>query len=45
MQRQYLLDSVSGKLISNTRNYSITIYKDEDDLYFKDDADYSYFLN
>ena len=45
MQRQYLIDAVSGKLIPNARNYSITIYKDGDDLCFEDDAECSYFLN
>ena len=45
MQRQYFIDDVSGKLIPDAKNYSISIYKDDEDLCFEDDYGNSYFLN
>lgn len=46
MQRQYFIDDVSGELISDPKNYSIIIDKDEKgDLVFEDDEGYTYFLN
>lgn len=45
MQRQSFFDNNAGKLIPDAKKYTITIFKDDDDLYFEDDAGNYYFLN